>query len=340
MSSAPERVREGYEHQRRLTTSERDAHPLAPLWKYQNFIVASLYNYFVGGLAPLPVDILELGIGRGGCFDKWNALSNVHSLVGADISPANIAECQERIRKKVLARRFTRFRPQVHVADCFHTNLDAWLDPKLLFHVVSCQMAFHYACDNDMHLTQALSNMSHHLHAQGLVLLTFPNSIYMQELFEAKNDPNVKRIGEDKLWSITISEKWGSWKTSPHKSYTFFLQDKLEDLPEYPVDVAHVLEVAKPLGLEFYYQATFRELYEAYRKLYPQLHDTMQVLPLSASMLQVADLYQALVLVKSGGLAPHTPRPDVEAKSRLGRQAPSSTPLPPSKRTKPSSGDD
>lgn len=109
--------------------------------------------------------LLDIGCGRGGDLQKWNAVG-LGSVLGVDISPQEIQEAETR-RSNVQGKTRVDFR----VLDVSSTALV----PEEPFDVVSCMFAIQYFFDGQEAMNTFFQTVSQNLKEGGYFIGTYPD---------------------------------------------------------------------------------------------------------------------------------------------------------------------
>ena len=139
----------------------RRASPTIELRNFHNDVKRQLLKSFCK-----PGDrLLDLGCGRGGDLQKWNAVG-LGSVLGVDISPQEIQEAEAR-RSNVQGKTQVDFK----VLDLSSKALDS----EEPFDVVSCMFAIQYFFDGQDAMNAFFQTVSRNLKEGGIFIGTFPD---------------------------------------------------------------------------------------------------------------------------------------------------------------------
>lgn len=119
------------------------------------------------------------------------------------------------------------------------------------------QFCMHYAFETASKARMMIENVSRYLRPGGIFLGTIPNSELLLERLEAIPDGGDLRFGNS-CYEISFDEKHHSGVYG-HR-YRFFLQDAVEDVPEYIVHWDNFVDLAREYGLEVIYRKTFNDV--------------------------------------------------------------------------------
>jgi mRNA (guanine-N7-)-methyltransferase len=204
-----------------------------------------------GGRGALRGKVLDIGCGKGGDLNKWSK-ARIKEYVGFGISPVSLALSlrlpqslssdiaavsvdQARGRWDSLPRP-TRFDATFATLDCYTEPLTRGIPPARLvepFDVVSMQFCMHYAFESITKVRCMLQNVTRWLRPGGMFVGTIPNA----EQLLMRLDQIPANASELSFGNSVYSIKFESRDPLPlygHR-YSFFLQDAVEDVPEYIV---------------------------------------------------------------------------------------------------------
>ena len=187
-NTVPERGREW-----RVTDSK-----IKGLRSFNNWVKSSLIQKFIGDEYNLK--IMDIGCGKGGDLQKWQASRKVELYVGADPADVSIRQARDRfeqMRKRSRGPRGPRlFHAEFYAKDCFGESLD---DIKIVrdvgfdkhvgpqnaasqrwgggnFDMVTMMFCMHYAFENEEKARGMLRNVSDALRRGGRFIGCIPNS--------------------------------------------------------------------------------------------------------------------------------------------------------------------
>jgi mRNA (guanine-N7-)-methyltransferase len=161
--------------------------------------------------------------------------SPIRLLKGLSLDIAAISIDQARSRWDSLPRT-TRFDATFATLDCYNEPLTRGIPPARLaqpFDVVSMQFCMHYAFESVAKVRCMLTNVSRWLRPGGVFVGTVPNA----EQLLMRLDQLPADAPELSFGNSVYSIKFESREPRPlygHR-YSFFLQDAVEDVPEYVV---------------------------------------------------------------------------------------------------------
>ncbi|KAL1741882.1 mRNA capping enzyme-domain-containing protein [Schizophyllum fasciatum] len=219
--------------------------------------------------------VLDLGCGKGGDINKWQK-ANAKDYIGADIAAVSVQQGRQRHES------LRGPRPEAHffALDCFSESLRDALPSELLrkpFDVVSMQFCMHYAFETEAKARCMLGNVSDYLRPGGVFVGTIPNADFL--LDHLRELPAEK---DELCWGNSVySVKFDSREHDSiygHR-YWFYLQDAVDNVPEYLVHWEPFVELAAEYGLSLVYkdefQGVFRDNHES--KEFGQLLIRMKV---------------------------------------------------------------
>ena len=196
--------------------------------------------------------MLELGCGKGGDLNKWSkarikeyvafgtlpvlslALSaRLPRYLSPDVAAVSVD--QARSRWETLPRS-SRFDATFSALDCYAEPLNHGVLPARLadpFDVVSMQFCMHYAFESEAKARCMLGNATTWLRPGGILVGTIPNAEQLlMRLDQIPADTPGLSFGNS-VYSIKFETR-DSRPLYGHR-YSFFLQDAVEDVPEYIV---------------------------------------------------------------------------------------------------------
>ncbi|KAI7956820.1 hypothetical protein MJO28_003915 [Puccinia striiformis f. sp. tritici] len=281
-SSISETVAQHYNMKPNLTKGARTESPIFGLRKFNNWIKSVTIDKFASVessyMAPLlnynsrrqqqhkshGTKILELGCGKGGDLAKWQN-AGVRELYGFDIARVSIEQAQSRYQQSCNQRFYAKF----VALDCFSIPIDSVLNPEELrepFHAVSLQFCMHYAFENETKARMMLDNVSKYLITGGVMIGTIPDPDFLVQGWErcsqASNEKNPS-FGNS-VYQIRFPYSLRSRDQLDQvygNRYSFYLQDAVEDIPEYLVLWEPFVRLAEEYGLKLVFKQGFHELF-------------------------------------------------------------------------------
>ncbi|MBW0513549.1 hypothetical protein O181_053264 [Austropuccinia psidii MF-1] len=252
--------------------------------------------------------VLELGCGKGGDLAKWQN-AGVRELYGLDIANVSIQQAQQRYsesRKKTLSAKFIAL-------DCFSVPIESVMTQDELstpFHVVSLQFCMHYAFETQTKARTMLQNVTKFLTPGGVFIGTIPDSdILMDRWKESSNQPRGPFAFGNSIYQVQFPNPFNpnqDEKKIYGVPYQFYLEDAVENVPEYVVYWEPFVQLAKEFGLRLIYKEGFHDIYQTEKALVEnqQLLKRMNVIDEKGNFLinhdqwEVSGLYLAFAFIK------------------------------------------
>ncbi|KAG6885072.1 hypothetical protein C0993_006151 [Termitomyces sp. T159_Od127] len=216
--------------------------------------------------------VLDMGCGKGGDMTKW-AKARVCELVGVDIASISIDQARSRWE----SLRPPKFAATFAALDCYTQPLTNAFPPNLLgmdqsygydsdaplngepFDVVSMQFCMHYAFETEQKTRCMLDNVSRYLRRGGSFIGTIPNADFLLEHLDAlPSDAKDLSFGNS-VYKIRFENR-DKRSLFGHK-YWFFLQDAVENVPEYVVYWDNFVEMAAEYNLYPVYKEEFHHVF-------------------------------------------------------------------------------
>lgn len=119
------------------------------------------------------------------------------------------------------------------------------------------QFCMHYAFETASKARMMIENVSRYLRRGGVFIGTIPNSALLLERLDEIPEGEELQFGNS-CYAISFEEKHHQGVYG-HR-YRFFLEDAVEDVPEYIVDWDNFVNLAREYGLELVYQKTFNDV--------------------------------------------------------------------------------
>ncbi|GAA5826103.1 hypothetical protein JCM5353_008383 [Sporobolomyces roseus] len=282
--------------------------PIIGLKNFNNWIKSVLIAKFArreGDNEQPRVKVLDLGCGKGGDLQKWMK-AGTDEYVGVDLAAVSVEQARSRWENM----RGSRFPAVFRTLDCFEESITEVLPPSEVvrpFDVVSMQFCMHYAFETEPKARQMLDNVSKYLRPGGIVIGTIPDaSNLLEKLAQVPEDETQLAYGNT-VYGIKFDSREAPDPTSQfgHR-YTFFLQDAVEEVPEYVVYWDQFLALAAEYGLKPHFSAPFSDIFadEAEDPLFAQLLTRMRVVDkegnaeMDEDQLEAAMLYLGFALIK------------------------------------------
>ncbi|KAA1064188.1 mRNA cap guanine-N7 methyltransferase [Puccinia graminis f. sp. tritici] len=297
-NSISETVAQHYNMRPNLTKGARTESPIFGLRKFNNWVksvtigkFASVESSFMAPLLsynnhpqqqqqqyphqhhPHPksngTKILELGCGKGGDLAKWQN-AGVRELFGFDIARVSIEQAQSRYQENCSQRFYAKF----VALDCFSLPISSVLSPEELrepFHAVSLQFCMHYAFESEVKARTMMENVTKYLVTGGVMIGTIPDpDLLIQGWERCSRESNVDKPS----FGNSVYQIRFPYPLSPQRSelnqvygnrYSFYLEDAVEDIPEYLVLWEPFVRLAQEYGLKLVYKKGFHELFQIER---------------------------------------------------------------------------
>ncbi|KAJ7219098.1 mRNA capping enzyme-domain-containing protein [Mycena pura] len=252
--------------------AQRETSPIIGLKSFNNWVKSVLISRFAHpALASSKVvgrgsragrgKVLDMGCGKGGDLIKW-ANARVAEYFGVDIAAVSIDQARSRWQQ----RRNHSFDATFASLDCYTEPLTkAFIPAKLAtpFDVVSMQFCMHYAFESIQKARCMLENVSRWLRPGGTFIGTIPNAEQLiQNLENLPPDAPDLKFGNS-VYSIRFEDRVHK-PLFGHK-YWFYLQDAVENVPEYIVKWDNFVQMAAEYGLHPVYKEEFHHIFSEHR---------------------------------------------------------------------------
>ncbi|KAH7916010.1 guanine-N(7)-methyltransferase domain-containing protein [Hygrophoropsis aurantiaca] len=263
------RVVEHYNARPDVGVKQRLESPIIGLKNFNNWVKSVLITRFGHpALAASPVHsgrdrsgsgkVLDMGCGKGGDITKW-AKARIKELLAVDIAAISVDQARSRWQTM---RGPTRFDAAFAALDCYSDPLTKAFPPERLARpvdVVSMQFCMHYAFETVQKARCMLDNVSRWLRPGGIFLGTIPNSDQLLERLDAL-PPDVEELSfGNSVYKIRFEDRH-SRPLFGHRYY-FYLEDAVENVPEYIVQWDNFVQMAAEFGLFPVYKKEFHEVY-------------------------------------------------------------------------------
>ncbi|GAA6024958.1 hypothetical protein JCM11491_001317 [Sporobolomyces phaffii] len=276
--------------------------PIIGLKNFNNWIKSVLIAKFARregqSVDQVPrVKVLDLGCGKGGDLQKWSK-AGTDEYVGMDLAAVSV----EQARSRWEYMRGTRFPATFLTADCFEESITEVLPPDQVnrpFDVVSMQFCMHYAFETEQKARMMLENVSRYLKPGGVVIGTIPDAANLLEKLSHVPDDSPQLAYGNTVYGIKFDTRTPpSEETWFGHRYTFFLQDAVEEVPEYVVYWDKFVELAAEYSLRPHYSAPFSDIFadEADDPLFHQLLTRMRVIDAAGNAEMDEDQFEAAML--------------------------------------------
>lgn len=216
-----------YENQREQFHSLRQTSNLIFLRKYNNWVKSVLINKTCFEKGKF-LSVLDICCGKGGDLQKWFR-NKINHYVGVDLSENSVKNAAERFKKMKFKGRlpFHAIFMVNDTGDDKNSFLN-YLDKRILFDVVSCQMSMHYLCESEKRLRTFLSNVSSRLVPGGFYCgTTIDSNVLVRKLREVglNDDSEEKYTFGNQFYSIKFLQKDFPKKQAFGLKYLFYLED-------------------------------------------------------------------------------------------------------------------
>lgn len=255
-------VREHYNE--RTIIANRAKRNLSPIIKLRNFNNAIKYMLIDKYTKPGDV-VLELGCGKGGDLRKYGA-AGISQFIGIDISNASIQEAHKRYR----SMRNLDYQVVLITGDCFGESLGVAVEPfpdcRFPCDIVSTQFCLHYAFETEEKARRALLNVAKSLKIGGHFFGTIPDSEFIRYKLNKFPKEVEKPSWGNSIYKVTFEnnsyQKNDYEFTSPYgQMYTYWLEDAIDNVPEYVVPFETLRSLADEYGLELASQMPFNKFF-------------------------------------------------------------------------------
>ncbi|KAJ7063123.1 mRNA capping enzyme-domain-containing protein [Mycena amicta] len=251
---------------------QRETSPIIGLKSFNNWVKSVLISRFshpallaskVVGRGPRAGrgKVLDMGCGKGGDLTKW-AKARVTEVFGVDIASVSI----EQARSRHKTSRNATFEATFAALDCYSEPLSKAFPPAKLatpFDVVSMQFCMHYAFESIQKARCMLENVSKWLRTGGVFIGTIPNAEQLlRNLKELPADAEDLSFGNS-VYKIRFEDRV-NMPVFGHK-YWFYLQDAVENVPEYIVRWDNFVQMAAEYGLHVVYKKEFHDVFSEHQ---------------------------------------------------------------------------
>ncbi|KAL0265541.1 UNVERIFIED_CONTAM: hypothetical protein PYX00_011253 [Menopon gallinae] len=221
MNPNQKRIKEHYDGVQDVGLDKREIMETIGIRKMNNFIKSMLINEHVFENNA----VLDIGCGKGGDLKKFASI-RIGKYYGLDISENSIENAKRRYRHS-----YIRFKADFSVGDAYNSPFCI----GMCFDAISIQFSFHYAFVSQNTLRTTLQNIKNHLHPNGRVIATVPDSGVLLRRY--------KKYGNNygnRFYSVNFMapyEQILSLKSKLGIEYLFTLSNSLDSCVEYLVDM-------------------------------------------------------------------------------------------------------
>ncbi|BEJ14265.1 hypothetical protein CspHIS471_0400320 [Cutaneotrichosporon sp. HIS471] len=244
-----------YNQRAEVGIEQREFSPIIGLKKFNNWVKSVLIGKFTPRRRGGGARVLDIGCGKGGDLNKWKQ-ARIALYVGMDIAETSINQARERWQ----TMRGNRFEAFFAAHDCYTNPIHEALPPQYtmrdLYDSISMQFCMHYAFETPAKARMMMDNVTRYLKAGGLFIGTIPNSALL--LSRLDEQPDDELTFGNSCYQITFAERHHQGIYG--REYRFYLEDAVEDVPEYIVDWDNFVALAREYGLELVYQKTFNDI--------------------------------------------------------------------------------
>jgi len=205
-----------------------------------------------------PINVLDLGCGKGGDLLKWQR-GNIHHVVCADIAETSVNQCEKRYSE--LRRRGSKqlFTAEFITADCTKENVkERMKNENLKLDLVSCQFAFHYSFESLPQAEQMFANVSSNLCDGGFFIGTTTDANDIMRRLNRDENPENRKFGNS-VFNVEFPE---ATPLNPPPlfgaKYNFHLEEVV-DCPEFLVHFATFEMLASRYGLTLVRKIRFED---------------------------------------------------------------------------------
>ncbi|CUS21302.1 LAQU0S02e10616g1_1 [Lachancea quebecensis] len=275
-------IRKHY-NERTFVAKRRRRH-LSPIIKLRNFNNAIKYMLIDKFTFPGNV-VLEMGCGKGGDLRKYGA-AGISQFIGIDISNASIVEAQKRFS----SMGNLDYQVILITGDCFGESLGVAVEPfpecRFPCDVVSAQFCLHYAFESEEKARRTLLNVTKSLRIGGYFMGTIPDSEFIRYKLNKIPKEVEKPSWGNAIYKVTFEnsdyQNNNNEFTSPFgQMYTYWLEDAIDNVPEYVIPFETLRSLADEYGLELELQMPFnaffvQEIPKWINKFSPKMQEGLQ----------------------------------------------------------------
>jgi len=173
---------------------------------------------------------------------------------------------------------------------------------RIVYDLVSCQFSLHYSFESEERAKGLMNNISCRLRPGGYFIATIPNSKKLIEKMSRKEDIGNQYFKVEYDKEKTSFEDFGN-------SYTFTLNDAVEHVPEFTVNMEVLKRIAQSYNLNFINLQSFEDFYKEHiifdnnKELLRKMMEVnfeidVDQIPLPQSLKDISDLYIVIVFQK------------------------------------------
>ncbi|KAJ6513875.1 guanine-N(7)-methyltransferase domain-containing protein [Mycena vitilis] len=248
--------------------AQRETSPIIGLKSFNNWVKSVLISRFAHpalagsklvGRGPRPSrgKVLDMGCGKGGDMTKW-AKARAAEVLAVDIAAVSVDQARSRWQQQ----RGPSFDATFAALDCYTEPLSKAFSPAKLatpFDVVSMQFCMHYAFESIHKARCMLDNVSRWLRPGGAFIGTIPNADQLLQNLEAVPPDAPDLAFGNEVYKIRFEDRVHK-PLFGHK-YWFYLQDAVENVPEYIVHWDNFVQMAAEYGLHPIYKKEFHDVF-------------------------------------------------------------------------------
>ncbi|EDO17552.1 hypothetical protein Kpol_534p32 [Vanderwaltozyma polyspora DSM 70294] len=255
-------VRQHYNERTYIASKSKRA--LSPIIKLRNFNNAIKYMLIDKFTHPGNI-VLELGCGKGGDLRKYGS-AGVSQFIGIDISNASIQEAHKRYQ----SMKNLDYQVILITGDCFGESLGKVVEPfpqcRFPCDVVSAQFCLHYAFETEEKARRTMINISKSLRIGGYFFGTIPDSEFIRYKLNKISEDVEKPSWGNAIYKVTFknNEYFKNDKEFPSpygQIYTYWLEDAIDNVPEYVVPFETLRSLADEYGMELELQMPFNKFF-------------------------------------------------------------------------------
>lgn len=206
--------------------------------------------------------VLDMGCGKGGDINKWQK-ANARYYVAVDIADVSVQQCRQRYD----SLRGPKPEAQFFALDCYTESLSRALPPdviRLPFDVVSMQFCMHYAFESLEKARCMLENVSENLRSGGVFVGTIPNADQLLASLESLSPDREDLEWGNSVYTIKFDER--EHDSIYGQRYWFYLQDAVDNVPEYVVHWDPFVQLAEEYDLFPVYKKEFHDVFEEHHE--------------------------------------------------------------------------